>query len=349
MIDKTTKKSPDFSSELEFPFPNLPTPGKTIELAPEIRWLRMPLPFALDHINLWLIKDNNGWAAIDTGISSDKTRDLWDKILLNELDGYPITKMVVTHYHPDHLGNASWLMDKFNIPLFMTLTEYLTAHAQHSGTAGNDQSKQLFASHGLDKNLLNSMTAGGSAYKKIVPNLPNNMVRMINGDLISIGSNQWRVIVGYGHSPEHASLHCESLGIIISGDMLLPKISTNVSVWPIDPLGNPLKAFLSSINEFKKLPEKTLILPSHGIPFIGAHARVKMLYAHHNDRLEETVSACDTPITAYELLPIMFKRKLDSHQIFFAMGEAIAHLNYLWHAKELSRITRNDQQIRFKN
>jgi glyoxylase-like metal-dependent hydrolase (beta-lactamase superfamily II) len=159
---------------------------------------------------------------------------------------------------------------------------------------------------------------------------------MMDGDEIDIGDNSWRVIVGWGHAPEHAALYCESLGVLISGDMLLPKISTNVSVWPTEPKGDPLKLFLRSIDRFAELPADTLVLPSHGLPFRGAHTRVQMLHAHHRDRLAEVLESCASPKTAKDLLPVLFRRTLDTHQTFFAMGESIAHLHYLWYQGRLT-------------
>ena len=160
--------------------------------------------------------------------------------------------------------------------------------------------------------------------------------------VVKIGDSSWEILIGLGHSPEHACLFSKADNILISGDMLLPKISTNISVSATNPEGDPLKNFLDSIKKFLKLPNDVLVLPSHGIPFRGAHFRVNSLQKHHEDRLKEVKESCKkNPINAFELLPILFKRKLDNHQIFFAMGESIAHLNYLWHKRILNRLDFN--------
>lgn len=327
------------SAPLTFPFPETPAAGTVREVAPGVFWLRMPLPFALDHINLWLLKDGDGWTAVDCGISVDDTREHWERIFRDVVGDAGLTRVVVTHFHPDHMGNAGWLTQRFGAPLWMTESEYLTAHANYHTQAGygSDSAARLFAEHGLDAERVSGIKGRGNSYRKIVSEPPVRFVRMMDGDGIEIGGHTWRVIEGFGHAPEHAALHCESLGVLISGDMLLPKISTNVSVWPTEPEGDPLKLFLRSIDRFAGLPADTLVLPSHGLPFRGAQPRVQMLHDHHRDRLAEVIESCATPKTAADLLPVLFRRSLDLHQTFFAMGEAIAHLHYLWHQGRLTR------------
>ena len=335
---------------LSFPFAEPPGAGSVCEVAPGIYWLRMPLPFALNHINLWLLRDGEGWTAVDCGIGLDDTRAYWEKIFTEVVGKAGLTRVLVTHYHPDHFGNAGWLTQRFSAPLWMTETEYLTAHAQYETLAGfgSDATADLFSEHGLDAERVSGIAGRGNSYRKIVGEPPRRFVRMLDGDDIAIGGNQWRIITGYGHSPEHAALYCKSLGVLISGDMLLPKISTNISVWPIKPESDPLKLFLWSIDRFTGLPADTLVLPSHGLPFRGARHRVQMLHDHHRDRLAEVLEASSQPCSAADLLPVLFRRKLDTHQTFFAMGESIAHLNYLWLQGKLSRSRDADGVYRFR-
>lgn len=337
------------TSPLTYPFPEPPAAGTVREVAPGVFWLRMPLPFALDHINLWLLRDGDGWTAVDTGIGLDDTRAHWEQIFREVVGEAGLTRVLVTHFHPDHMGNAGWLTQRFGAPLWMTESEYLTAHAQYQAQAGfgSDATAVLFAEHGLDETRVAGVRGRGNSYRKIVSEPPTRFARMMDGDEISIGGRTWRVIVGWGHAPEHAALHCEELGVLISGDMLLPKISTNVSVWPMEPGGDPLKLFLRSIDSFAQLPADTLVLPSHGLPFRGAHARVRMLHEHHRDRLAEVVEACAVPTSATDLLPVLFRRSLDLHQTFFAMGEAVAHLHYLWYQGRLTRARDDGGVYRF--
>jgi glyoxylase-like metal-dependent hydrolase (beta-lactamase superfamily II) len=338
------------ASRLSFPFDTPVEPGTVREVVAGVYWLRMPLPFALDHINLWLLRDGDGWTAVDCGIAIEETRGYWDRVLREVVGASGLSRVLVTHFHPDHFGNAGWLTRRFDAPLWMSESDYLTAHAQYQVQAGHgsDAAAQLFAQHGLDAERVSSIAERGNSYRKIVSEPPIRFMRIMEGDDIAVGGNRWRVITGYGHAPEHASLYCESLGVLISGDMLLPKISTNVSVWPTEPEGDPLKLFLRSIDRFLEVPSDTLVLPSHGLPFRGAHERVRMLHEHHRERLEEVMEACASPVTATDLLPVLFRRKLDMHQTFFAMGEAIAHLHYLWHQGKIRRMRDANGIYRFQ-
>jgi glyoxylase-like metal-dependent hydrolase (beta-lactamase superfamily II) len=328
-------------SSLSYPWPVAPAEGTTREVAPGVGWLRMPLPFALDHVNLWLCTDHDGWVQIDTGLGDARTRSIWQHHFTAAFHDRPLRRVVATHYHPDHLGNAAWLAARWHCPVAMPEAEYLTAHAVAEDRAGYgiEATCDLFRAHGLSDEHAEALVARGNRYRHGVPERPLGHERLLAGDEVAIGANRWRVIAGHGHSPEHASLYCARLGVLISGDMLLPKISTNVSVWPIQPEGDPLRRFLDSLDRFEELPPETLVLPSHGLPFTGIAARVAALRAHHAARLAELeAAAASTPVTAAGVLPVLFRRELDVQQRFFAMGEAIAHLNHLWHAGRLERV-----------
>ncbi len=340
-------------SLLQIPFDAPPAAGASVEVAPGLAWIRMPLPFALDHINLWLARAPDGrWTAIDAGYGNDTTRTLWEAHFASTLRGAPIERVVATHYHPDHLGNAAWLAERFGAPVRMTMAEFLTAHAVLDGRASHATADTcaLFRAHGLDREHVDALAARGNAYARGVPRAPAHVERLFAGDRVRFGGRDWTVIPGYGHSPEHAALHAPEVGVLISGDMLLPRISTNVSVWPADPDGDPLGRFLASIAAFERLPADTLVLPSHGLPFRGIAARVAELRAHHDARLaelEEALATAGRPVSAAEVVPVLFRRPLDLQQRFFATGEAIAHLNHLWHAKRASRVVGDGGAIRF--
>lgn len=348
MHKSASERAGGTAAALAFPFAEVPAPGTVCEVARDVFWLRMRLPFALDHINLWLLRDGHHWTAIDTGLSNDETRDNWDRVLSNPDIAGSLNRIIVTHYHPDHMGNAGWLTRRFSIPMWTSESEYLSAHTNFNGNAGNSSQAvaDLFKKHGLDAERVAAIAGRGNGYRKIISEPPDSYVRLLDGDEITIGNSAWRVIAGYGHAPEHAALYCASLGVLISGDMLLPKISTNVSVWPFEPLGDPLKLFLRSIDRFTELPADTLVLPSHGLPFRGAHLRVQMLHQHHEDRLADVRSACASPTSAADLLPVLFRRKLDTHQLFFAMGESIAHLHNLWYRSEVEPLDRSEDGVR---
>jgi glyoxylase-like metal-dependent hydrolase (beta-lactamase superfamily II) len=334
----------------EYPFANPPAPGATLEVAPGVHWVRMALPFQLDHINLWLLEDGDGWLMIDSGLGNEPTRALWEKVFTDRIGSRPVRRVLVTHYHPDHAGNAAWLCQRSGAQLWMTRGEYLTVHAARHGAAGYSTEAQiaLFRANGLDDERGKALLTRGDLYRKLVPDFPMAHRRLHEGECISVGGRSWRVIVGHGHAPEHVSLHCEELNLLISGDMLLPRISTNVAVRPVDPWADPLRRFLESIGRYRALPEDVLVLPSHGLPFRGAHARIAQLEAHHQERLAELEAACAAaPRAAAEVLELLFRRKLDTGQIFFAMGEAIAHLHYLHYGGRLTRTVGADGVARF--
>ncbi|MBN9421772.1 MAG: MBL fold metallo-hydrolase [Candidatus Accumulibacter sp.] len=336
----------------DYPFPAPPAAGETFEVAPGIRWLRMPLPFALDHINLWLLSDDDGWVIVDTGFALDPVKDCWERILASLAEtpqGGRITRIVVTHFHPDHLGLATWLQEKTGAPIHMTQGEFLTAHAvwHEIGGHGNAPMLRQFRAHGLDAERCAALEKRGGAYNRGVPALPTDYRRLFAGERLTIGGRRWQVRVGFGHSPEHAALYCADVGVLISGDMLLPKISTNISVFAVTPQADSLADYLASLDRDRELPAETLVLPSHGLPFYGMHDRVDAQHAHHEERLRVLEENCAVPRSAAELLSTLFPRELDTHQTMFAMGEAIAHLNRLEHAGRLLRTQSGDGVIRF--
>ncbi len=334
---------------IDYPWPVPPVMGGTAEVAPGVRWLRMPLPFQLNHINLWMIEDNGGWTIVDTGIGNDETKQCWERIFAG-MKGLKVKRVILTYYHPDHAGNAAWLCEKFGIELWTTQGEYLTAHAVRAAAAGYTREAvlEVFAKNGLDAERRAAMAPRGNRYAALVPGFPASYRRIYDGDAVRIGGRDWQAIVGYGHAPEHLSLYCRDLNVVIAGDMLLSTISTNVSVWSVDPEGDPLRLFLQSIARYRELPADVLVLPSHGKPFRGAHARVAELEAHHAghfQKLEDSLRK--KPASAAELLSVLFRRPLDAHQTFFAMGEAIAHLHYLYYAGRATRASGADGVMRY--
>ena len=343
-------------SQLAYPLGDtLPELGTVQPLAPGLNWLRMPLPFALDHINLWLIADRRegeaGWCAVDCGVATDATRQAWEQVFASGMEGHGLLRVVATHCHPDHVGLSDWLCSRFGARFWATAGEYGFARMMSAALPGVDGTAAIphFERHGLvDQDLREKMGERRNYYPSLVPAVPQSYNRMQDGDQIIIGEHSWRVITGFGHSPEHASLYCEALNVLISGDMVLPRISTNVSVFAIEPEGNPLQQYLDSLAKFKDLPADTLVLPSHGRPFRGLHTRIEQLRAHHCARLAEVMQACREPQSAVDIVPLMFRRPLDAHTLTFALGEALAHLHKLWFDGLLQRTNSTDGIIRFQ-
>jgi len=312
----------------------------------------MPLPFALDHINLWILEDGDAVTLVDTGYGNDETRALWERHFADTLQARRIARVVATHCHPDHLGNAAWIAERFGCRVTMTHGEFMSAHAIIDERASHAPADtvELFRRHGMRDEDASAQAARGNRYRHGVPVAPPSFDRIQHGDAVAGAGAEWRVIAGYGHSSEHASLYAASAGVLIAGDMLLPRISTNVAVWPGEPDGDPVARFTASLGRFEALPADTLVLPSHGPPFRGIAARVSRLRAHHSERLAElhaALAAADAPMSAEQVIPVLFRRPLDLQQRFFAMGEAIAHLNNLWRAGRATRSIASDGAIRF--
>jgi glyoxylase-like metal-dependent hydrolase (beta-lactamase superfamily II) len=346
-------------SALRYPFDTpagetLPAPGRTLEVAPGVKWIRMALPFALNHINLWLLRDTldgrAGWTVVDCCIDRAESRAQWEEIFANELEGLPILRVIATHMHPDHIGLAHFLCEKWTTEdwtcrLWISATDFNAARmaCQVAAGHGGEAAAAFVASHGMSNpDYLKQIRERTGYYAQMVPSVPASYVRLMDGMRVNVGGNDWQCISGYGHAPEHIALSCPALKLLISGDMILPRISTNVSVYDLEPEANSLTLFLDSINRYAPLPADTLTLPSHGKPFIGLHERIKQLHAHHADRLQEVIDACaTTPQTAHDIVAIMFKRALDLHQLTFAQGEALAHLHKLWFDGALVRSKEN--------
>jgi len=357
---KAAQMSP-LEQQLDYPFGAVvPEGGATLEVAPGVRWLRMQLPFQLDHINLWLLRDRldgiDGWSIVDCGITNDATRAAWEQVFANELQGLPVLRVIVTHMHPDHMGLAHWLTERWStatreVRLWCSATDYNTARLASTAVTGfgGAETARFMASHGLtDPASQEKIKARTNYYASMVPQVPKSYRRVMDGDLLRIGAHDWRCIAGYGHAPEHIALHGEALGRLISGDMVLPRISTNISVHDVEPESNPLTLYLDSITRLKALPADTLVLPSHGRPFRGLHTRIDQLVAHHDERLADVMTACaEAPCSAADLLMLLFKRHLDLHQTTFAMGESVAHLHALWLAGRLTRSRGADGIYRF--
>jgi glyoxylase-like metal-dependent hydrolase (beta-lactamase superfamily II) len=334
---------------LQFPVAALPAPGETLAIAPGVQWLRMPLPFALDHINLWLLEEGAGWTIVDTGYATPRTKELWEQIFAARLCGLPVARVVVTHYHPDHIGLADWLTQRWQVPLWVTEKEWLFARVMSRGDEDFARMRRSFARRaGLDDTAAELFSERENSYRRGVPSVPASFQRLADGMAIEIGGREWRIIVGEGHAPELACLYCAETGVLIAGDQVLPRISPNISVQPHEPDGDPLAHYLASLAKLRDAaPLETLTLPSHNLPFFGLHTRIDSLAAHHRARCGEVIAACGTPKTAVEMVKVLFRRALDRHQMGFALGEALAHLNFLMYEGALDRVRGEDGIDRF--
>lgn len=326
--------APAGPSPLIFPFAAPPPVGETIEVAPGILWLRLALPFRLDHVNVYLIEDGDGYAVIDTGIGDEGTQAIWARLLAGLLRSRPLTRIILTHFHPDHSGMAGWLAERVDAPVLMSQTEYLTSLTIKLDPEALDAEpyRSFYLGHGLDEETTANLLSNGNRYLKMVTGLPRTFRRLIAGEALTIGGRRWEVLTGGGHSPEQVMLHCARDRLLLSADQVLARISPNISVQATDPEGDPLGIYLRSLAALKAaLPHDTLVLPGHNLPFSGLHPRVDELTAHHAARCEAIFDAClERGCTGAELVPVVFRRLIDDpHQMGFAFSEALAHVNLM--------------------
>jgi glyoxylase-like metal-dependent hydrolase (beta-lactamase superfamily II) len=321
------------ADDLTFPFPVPPAADSVIEVAPGLLWARVPLPFRLDHVNVYLIDDGDGWAVLDTGIDTPPTRAFWEGLIGGPLAGRRLTRLIVTHFHPDHIGLAGWMCDRFDMPLLTSQTSFLNSLNISLSPAALDAPvyRDFYLHHGLDAATTALVATQGHRYLKMVTPLPPTFERLVAGDTLRIGSRSFAVMAGDGHAPEQLMLYCAAEKLFIAADQVLAKISPNVSVWAVDPQGDPLGLYLRSLRDLSAaLPEDVLVLPGHQLPFYGLRARAAALMAHHEGRCEAVATACrGTPLSAADLVPVLFPRPLDPHQMSFAFSEVLAHMNVM--------------------
>lgn len=317
--------------------PQRPPDGGVLEVAPGVRWLRMPLPFVLNHINLWLLDDGDGWCLVDTGIASRQTRQIWEQVLTTELAGRPVRRIIVTHLHPDHVGSAGWLVEQTGARLLMTRSEYLSARVlREDQPPAPAAAVDFYRAAGFTEEQLNSFRDGYGVYRKAVSPLPASYRRLKAEDTLLIGGHRWQVLIGRGHSPEHACLFCAELGLFIAGDQALPTISPNVGIWPTEPAANPLEDWLTSCRELaRRLPADVLVLPAHGRLYTGIGARMAELIREHEQALDAARQICVTPSRAVDMFDAMFRGAVNGGNRVMAAGEALAHLAWLEAAGEL--------------
>lgn len=338
---------------LKYLFEDAPDSGQVREIVPGVLWLRMPLPMELDHINLYLLEEDDGWWIIDTGIAIDPTQALWEQVFDEYLKGKPVKAVLSTHYHPDHTGMAGWLCENWRVPFYMTEAEYLSGLSFSRTTREHfSWSEETYLRQcGYSSEQIDRVRENFGGFGPYIKPMPTAYRRLVDGAALTINGNRWEIIIGRGHSPEHACLYCGALNILISGDQVIPRITSNVSVSGAEPEANPLKEWLNSHEHFlEALPADALVLPAHNTPFYGLHERLRFLIEHHEEHLLALEEAClqETP-TAMELLPVLFKRKLDDNHVGLALGECNAHLNFLLHRGQMTRTLDDQGRYRYKS
>lgn len=309
-----------------------PGPGQPYEVADGVYWLRFPMPGSLDHINLWLLEDHDGWTIVDTCLDLPDSRSLWEGLLDGFMGGKPVKRVICTHMHPDHVGLAGWLTQRTECDLWMSREEFLMCHnlVDDTGREAPDVAIRFYRAAGYDDLQLDTYRARFGHFGSRVSALPDSFRRMTEGETIEINGRYWQVVVGSGHSPEHVALYCPALKLLISGDQVLPKISPNVSVFPTEPTGDPLKEWLRSNARIRDLlPDNVLVLPAHQAPFYGLHVRLTQLIESHEHALDRLFEHLAKPRRAIDCFSVLFRRKITEGVLQMAIGETMAHLNCL--------------------
>tara|TARA_B110000438_G_scaffold300088_1_gene351675 strand:- start:13939 stop:14985 length:1047 start_codon:yes stop_codon:yes gene_type:complete len=327
MTKKITEKE-----TLEYPFSKRPPNGDVLEVSPNLYWLRMPLPIALNHINLWLLEGKNGWTIIDSGMANDESKEVWINLFETLFKGKSLEKLLITHMHLDHSGLAGWLSDHWNLDPYFTEKEYQETQILSEGIEKSQEfiALDFYKSCGYDDASIKRYLERVSYRKTLVTPLNRGYNRIRDKEIITLGDHEWEIMIATGHSPEHACLYSKENNIFVCGDVLLPRITPNISVRPFHAESNPLNDWINSLKEIKeRVPDDALILPSHGYPYYGAHKRIDSIVEDHMDKLKSLHKFCKHSKNVIEVFPALFANEINENALILAVGESLAHLNYL--------------------
>ncbi|MEM0954141.1 MAG: MBL fold metallo-hydrolase [Pseudomonadota bacterium] len=309
-----------------------PPLGEPIPVAEGVYWVRFSMPMSLDHINLWLLEDGDGWAIVDTCLALDNAREQWQDLFDGFMQGKPVTRVICTHMHPDHVGLAGWICERFNCELWMSRGEFLMCKAlvSDTGREAPDAALKFYRAAGFSDEQLDDYSRRFGRFGMAVSPLPDSYRRMVAGETIRINERYWQLVPGSGHSPEHIALYCPALKLLISGDQVLPRITPNVSVFPTEPDGDNLRDWLLASAAIRELlPDDVLVLPAHEAPFYGLHVRLTQIIEGHERDLDKLWEHLAEPRRAVDCFDPLFNRDIDDNSIQLAIGETLAHLNCL--------------------
>jgi len=337
------EQTPEIYHGLSYPFTRRPdiTPGEPVKVAEGVYWVRFAMPMTLDHINLWLLEDDDGWTVVDTCLQLESSVETWESLFSGFMRGKPITRVICTHMHPDHVGMAGWLCQRFDCELWMSREEFLMCRtmAADTGRSAPEVALRFYRAAGWGEELIEQYKSRFGNFGKMISPLPESFRRMVDRETITIGGRYWQAIVGRGHSPEHISLYCPALKLLISGDQVLPRITPNVSVFPTEPKGDPVKEWLRSNARIREiLPDDLLVLPAHESPFHGLHVRLSQVIESHNRDLSELFNYLEEPKRAIDCFPALFKSRINQESVGMATGESLAHLNCLLDRRRITRV-----------
>ncbi|MCI2399570.1 MBL fold metallo-hydrolase [Aliiroseovarius subalbicans] len=334
------------SAPLSFPFPDAPGEGEAVQIADGVLWLRLPLPMKLDHVNVYAFEDADGWTIVDTGFDTSRTRRIWDTLLAGPLGGKPIARVVVTHHHPDHVGLAGMFQRDHGAELITTRTAWLFSRMLllDEQMVPVDETLAYWRAAGMDPEVYEKRrTERPFNYADIVADMPLGFRRIKEGSVIRFGGRDWDVRIGNGHAPEHATLWSRDCDLVIGGDQLLATISPNLGVYATEPEADPVGDWLDSCETLAPHARDThLVLPGHKLPFTGLPTRMRQLIQNHHHALERLEAFLETPHTAGDCFPPLFKRKIGEGEYGLALVEAVGHVNHLYHQGRITRTRRDD-------
>ncbi len=332
--------------EITYPLGHYPPDGGPVEILPGLLWLHIPLNFgALTHVNAYLLEDDDGWTLVDAGLARDENQALWETVFADHLKGKPVIRNLCTHSHPDHVGLTGWISERWSIPVTMTFGEWVFARMMSADSRDpiHDHVIDFLRKTGArEAEIAQARKAGHNPFFRSVRPLPSTFERIAHGSVLTIGGTEWHVMIGRGHSPEHACLYAPQKKVLISGDIILPRISPHIGVFPTEPTANPLAAFLATITDFRQLPAETLVLPSHGDVFFGLHHQLDYYASHHDTRIGAVYEACAAPQSALDLVPVLFKGELSDLDVRLGIFEVLSHCNYLVAKGRLARGVSDD-------
>ena len=328
MVDNMSRRGFD---PLRYQFEDqVPPEGGLTQVAEDVFWARMPMGGRLNHINVWLLRDYDGWTIVDTGLNQKDVQDCWQQLFSKHLDGKPVTRVIATHLHADHTGNAGWICQHWDCDLWMSRSDFFMCKVMAADGPSDvpEDAIRFYQRAGFDEARLNRYRERFGQFGANISPLPAGYRRITDGQFIDIGGREWRAVIGHGHAPEHVCLYCPALKVIIGGDQILPKITPNVSVQPSEPNANPLRDFINSCARFREiLPPNLLVLPAHESLYEGVHERLTELIDWHEVALEKLYDMCSEPRRAVDVFPALFKSEITDNSFFPATGESIAHLH----------------------
>lgn len=352
LVEPSAERSGDGAAgEIARPWSEPPGEGEAIEVAPGLLWMRLPLPLRLNHVNVYALADRGSWTIVDAGYGSEETFSVWERLLAGPLSGRPVGRLIVTHFHPDHVGAAGWLLRRTGAELLMTRSEFLLALLRRAETAPDSQAleTEFFRSHGAGPELLGSIGRRVAGFRAAVTHLPPQARILADGDILEIGERVWQIATGGGHSPEQIVLHSLSDGLLLSADHLIDRISPNIPLSYLEPHDNPLATYMAVLERLDaRVAPDSLVLPGHRLPFYGAHPRIRELISHHHHTLEKILKACaETPRQGADLIATVYERSFGADGQALALSEILAHLSYLERLGKLQKEVRSEGRIFF--